>query len=74
MEHLGDNRYISYFGEAGASVATPGPATLSARFTGVIEYCELKSPIGQYDDCSDALAAVKQQCTSPNSHLTLTPR
>jgi hypothetical protein len=64
VEQVGPNRYMSYFGEAGASVATPGPGTLSAPFTGLIEYCELKSPIGLYHDCSDALAAVKEQCPS----------
>jgi hypothetical protein len=50
------------------------PSFRTAPFKGLIEYCELKSTIGQYYDCSDALAAMKAQCTSANSRLSLTPR
>jgi hypothetical protein len=57
---------------AGASGQNLGSTLLSAPFEGVIEYCELKSSIGQYYDCSDALAEVRALCTSGNSSLTLT--
>ena len=74
MEQVGPTSYIWYFGGAGASVPSPGAAAISAPFRGLIEYCELKAPIGLYYDCSDTLAAAKAQCTSQGSHLTLTPR
>jgi hypothetical protein len=74
IEQVGPQTYIAYSGVAGAAVATTGSPTISAPFKGVIEYCELKAPIGQYYDCSDALAAVKVQCTSAGSILGLTPR
>ncbi|HEY6508104.1 MAG TPA: carboxypeptidase-like regulatory domain-containing protein [Vicinamibacterales bacterium] len=74
VEQVGPQSYISFFGVAGATVPMGGLPTISAPFRGVIEYCELKAPVGQYYDCSDTLAAVKTQCTSENSRLTLTPR
>ena len=74
IEQVGPQSYISFFGVAGSTVPMVGPPTISAPFRGVIEYCELKAPAGQYYECSDTLAAVKTQCTSQNSRLTLTPR
>jgi len=71
VEEVGPNRYIAYSASAGAPIGT-GATTLSAAFNGLIEYCELKSPIGSYYDCSPALAAVREQCTSTNSRLVLT--
>ncbi len=73
VEQVGPKSYIAYTGTAGSPVAA-GATMIAAPFTGLIEYCELKSPIGQYRDCSDALAVVKAQCTSPHSRLSLTPR
>ncbi len=74
IEQLGPKSYVTYTGAAGATVPPGGAWTISAPFRGVIEYCELKAPAGRYYDCSDTLAAVKTQCTSQNSRLTLTPR
>jgi hypothetical protein len=74
VEQLGPKTYTAYLGEAGASVPAGSQTMISAPFKGAIEYCELNSAIGQYYDCSDSLAAVKVQCTSANSRLTLTPR
>ena len=74
VEEVGANRYIAYSASAGASIGTAGVTTLSAAFDGLIEYCELKSPIGSYYDCSPSLAAVREQCTSANSRLILTRR
>ncbi len=74
VEQIGPKSYIAYMGAAGASVPSGSPTTISAPFNGSVEYCELKSPIGQYYDCSDSLAAVKVQCASAIKWLTLTPR
>jgi Carboxypeptidase regulatory-like domain len=74
VEEVGPNRYIAYSASAGASIGTAGVTTLSAAFNGLIEYCELKSPIGSYYDCSPSLAAVREQCTSTNNRLILTRR
>jgi hypothetical protein len=74
VEQLAPKTYIGFQGVAGATIPAGSPATISAPFRGTIEYCELKSAIGQYYDCSDHLAAVKVQCTGANSRLTLTPR
>ena len=74
VEQVGPKSYIAYSGNAGAVIPSGGPAMISAPFKGLIEYCELKSTLGQYYDCSDALAAVRVQCTSEGSRLSLTPR
>jgi hypothetical protein len=74
IERIAPKTYVTYLGSAGAKVPSGSPAAISAPFKGVIEYCELKAEIGQYYDCSDSLAAVKTQCTTGNSRLTLTPR
>ena len=74
VEQVGPNRYVAYLGSAGASVGNPAVSTLTAPFNGVIEYCELKSAIGTFYDCSPALAAVREQCTSKNNQLILTRR
>jgi len=74
VEQIGPRTYISYLGEAGASIPAGSPTMISAPFNGTIEYCELKLGIGQYYDCSDSSAVFKTQCTSANNRLTLTPR
>jgi hypothetical protein len=72
VEQVGPNRYVAFMGAAGLSVGSAGTSTISAPFKGTIEYCELKSAFGQYYDCSPALAAVREECTSNNSQLTMT--
>jgi hypothetical protein len=74
VEQLGPKTYISYFGQAGASVPGGSRTVVSAPFRGSIEYCELKSPVGQYYECTDALAEVRLVCTGADSRLTLAPR
>lgn len=74
VEQIGPTTYIAYLGNAGVSVTTPEVTTIAAPFRGLIEYCELKAPIGAYYDCSPELAEVREQCTSPDSRLTLTGR
>lgn len=74
VAQIGPNRYVAYDGSAGATVTGPEVSTLSAPFSGLIEYCELSSPIGSYYDCSPSRAVVREQCTSANSRLILTRR
>jgi hypothetical protein len=73
VERVGPNRYVAFYGEAGA-VARSGTSTVSASYKGSIEYCELKSAIVQSYDCAPALAAVHAECSSNNGLLTLTRR
>jgi hypothetical protein len=68
------NRYVAFYGEADVTVGSGGLSTIAAPFKGTIEYCELKPPAGPYYDCSPAMAAVREECTSNNSRLTLTRR
>jgi hypothetical protein len=74
IEQLGPNRYVAYAVDATASGVTSSVSTISVPFTGTIEYCELKSPIGQYYDCSAEFAVVREQCTATNGRLTFTRR
>ena len=74
IEDLGHNRYVSYYGQAAASVGASGLETLSAPFVGVIEYCELPDGIGPYYECNPGPGVVREQCQAANSRLTLTRR
>ena len=74
VEQVGPNRYIAFYGDASVSVGAAGTSTISAPFRGSIEYCELKSALGQFYDCSPTLAVVREKCTSNNSQLTLARR
>jgi hypothetical protein len=74
VEQVGPKSYIGYAGSAGAVIPSGSSTMLSAPFKGVIEYCESKATVAQYYDCIDAPNAVKVQCTSEGSRLTLTPR
>lgn len=66
IERLGPARYVAYSITATTSGLVSGMTTISVPFTGAIEYCELKSEIGQYYYCSPALANVREQCSAPN--------
>ena len=74
VEQVGTNRYVAFAGNASLTVDSSGLSNFSAPFRGVIEYCELKGPIGAYYDCRPELAAVKEECTSNSSLLTLVRR
>jgi hypothetical protein len=74
VEQVGPNRYVAYYGTAGVTVGPSGVSTATGPFRGTIEYCELKAPIGQYYDCSPELAAVREECPSEHSQLTLSRR
>ncbi len=76
IEQVGPNRYVAFNGQAGLSVGPGGASTISAPFKGTIEYCELKSAIGQSYDCSEALATVRpgmhvgQRATDDDASMT----
>jgi hypothetical protein len=74
VERVGENRYVAFYGQSGASVGPDGVSSISTPFSGTIEYCELASPIGQYYDCTGERAAVRHECQSTRHQLTLTRR
>lgn len=73
VEKVGENRYIAYSIDAGVRDVTSGATTIAAPFSGMIEYCELASPIGQYYDCSSSYLK-REQCTAAGGLLRLTRR
>jgi hypothetical protein len=74
VEQVGPNRYVAFLGEADFSVGSAGISTITAPFKGTIEYCGLNSALAQSYECSPSLAAVREECTSNNSQLTMTRR
>jgi len=72
VEVLGNNRYLAYAIDARFPGVVPGASTMSASFTGMIEYCELPGPIAYYD-CSRNYNR-REQCTGTNGRVTLTAR
>jgi hypothetical protein len=72
VEQVGENRYIAFTGSAGVTVSTREVSTLSAAYRGVIEYCQLTGPIGEYYECRSP--EVREQCSLSGSVLTLTRR
>ena len=71
VEEVGPNRYVAFYGDANATVGPEGLTAISVPFAGTIEYCELAAPIGQYYECTGARAAVRHECQSSRSQLTL---
>jgi hypothetical protein len=74
VEEVGPNRYVAFYGAARATVGPEGLTAISVPFAGTIEYCELAGPIGPYYDCTGPLTAVRHECQSSRSQLTLTRR
>jgi hypothetical protein len=74
VEALEPNTYIGFDGRAEASVATSAVSTISASFQGWIDYCALKSPMGQYYSCIPGQAVAHAECQSTNHRLILTRR
>jgi len=73
VEDLGNNRYLAYAIDARFPGVVPGASTMSASFTGTIEYCELPpGPIAYYD-CSRNYDR-REQCTRTNGRITLMAR
>jgi hypothetical protein len=73
IKDMGTHRYVAFEGRADVRVATSLVSTITAPFDGSIDYCELKSDIGSYYNCS-AGATANVPCTSKNHLLTLTRR
>ena len=84
MEQIAPNTYIAFRGTATASV-TPAPSVISAAFDGRMDYCALKSPLGDYDieDCgypgsrlepTPSQPVTYTSCVSKNHRLVLTRR
>ncbi len=63
MEQIAPNTYIAFRGTATATV-TPAPSVILAAFDGRMDYCALKSPLGDFDI---------EDCGYPGSRLEPTP-
>jgi hypothetical protein len=74
VEQVSPNRYVAFMATARAVVDGAEVSTMTSAFRGLLEYCELKSPLTTYYDCRPDLALVQEQCTSDNHTLTLTRR
>jgi hypothetical protein len=74
VEEVAPNTYIGFDGRAEASVGTSRVSTISASFQGWVDYCALKSPMGQYYECRAGLATARVECESKSHQLILTRR
>lgn len=74
VEEVAPNTYIGFDGRAEASVGTSRVSTISASFQGSVDYCALKSPMGQYYECRAGLATARAECESKSHQLILTRR
>ena len=73
VEELAANTYVAFGGSAATTVGTGAASTISTAFEGVIDYCELRSPMSKFYSCN-AAAVAHAQCTSKNHQITLTRR
>jgi hypothetical protein len=73
VEELAPNTYLAFGGWATATLATSIASTISTSFEGLIDYCELRSPMGTFYSCT-AAAVAHAQCTSKNHRIVLTRR
>jgi hypothetical protein len=72
-EQLAPNVYIGIGGAGEASVATSGLSSISARFDGFIDACEINAP-SQRLSCRDEATVMKSRCESGEHRITLTRR
>jgi hypothetical protein len=72
VEQIATNTYLALDGWFESRV-TDG-STIEATFTGLVEYCQSKGPMGANYSCSAADAAASARCESRNHRLTLTRR
>jgi hypothetical protein len=70
-EQVADNAYLTFAGEAAASVGPAGIANFAFPLEGSVEYCELKSPTSRVTECNAAQAALYSRCPSTNHRLIL---
>jgi hypothetical protein len=73
VEELGPNRYFAVQGTATVSLDEP-LSTILASFSGYMEYCELKSPLGIFYDCRPEKAVASAFCGSKAHQLTVSRR
>ena len=73
VEELAANTYVAFGGWATTTLGTAAATTISTAFDGVIDYCELRAPMGTFYSCT-AAAVAHAQCTSKNHQITLTRR
>jgi hypothetical protein len=73
VEELAANTYVAFGGWATTTLGTAAAMTISTTFDGVIEYCELRSPMSRFYSCN-AAAVARAQCTSKNHQIVLTRR
>jgi hypothetical protein len=73
VEELAANTYVAFGGWATTTLGSAAVTTISTSFDGVIDYCELRSPMSTFYSCP-AAAVAHAQCTSKNHRITLTRR
>jgi hypothetical protein len=73
VEELAANTYVAFGGWATTTLGTAAATTISTAFDGVIDYCELRAPMGTFYSCT-AAAVAHAQCTSKNHRIVLTRR
>jgi hypothetical protein len=60
-----------FVGGYGIAIARAGATTISGSFSGVVDYCQLKSDPGTMYPCSDQ-AVTRVRCSSANHRVSLT--
>jgi hypothetical protein len=73
VEQIGANSFLEVHGLASASITSPA-AGISASLDGSFDYCERKSPIGRYYDCTGDQVVAHHQCSAKNNRMILTRR
>lgn len=73
VEQIDTNTYLAFEGSAAASVG-PAASTISMSLDGFIDYCVMKSAMGQRYSCNPSQAVAQARCTSANHRLILTRR
>ena len=72
VERLGPTTYLAMEGEARATTFAP-VSTISAAFSGAIEYCESTATMGPYDRCNPP-GGNKAVCESKNHRMVFSRR
>ena len=73
VEEVAPNTYLGFDG-AIEVVATAPVRSITASFTGWVNYCALSAPMGQYYNCPVARALARSECQSSNHQLIVTRR
>jgi hypothetical protein len=73
VEEVAPNTYLGFDG-AIEVVATAPVRSITASFTGWVDYCALSAPMGQYYNCPAERALARSECQSSNHQLIVTRR